>query len=325
MRIPDTPPDERDRLAELEQLGILDTPAEERFDRYTRLVKRLFDVPIALVSLVDADRQWFKSKQGLDAEETSREVSFCGHAILQTKPLVVEDASSDQRFVDNPLVRGDPNIRFYAGFPLRGPGGHAVGTLCVIDQRPRSFSEEDIETLSDIGAMVARELASVQLAITDELTGISNRRGFEILCAQLLALAARSEISVSLLMIDLDEFKRINDEYGHEAGDRALIEFSHCLIHNFRESDVIARLSGDEFSVLMSDADEAEAAIAVNRLNAFVQRGNAERGKGFQLRFSWGVARYHPGNHKNIGDVLKEADRRMYDNKRARSDHRSAG
>ena len=325
MRIPDTPPDERDRLAELEQLGILDTPAEERFDRYTRLVKRLFDVPIALVSLVDADRQWFKSKQGLDVEETSREVSFCGHAILQTKPLVVEDASSDNRFVDNPLVRGDPNIRFYAGFPLRGPGGHAVGTLCVIDQRPRSFSEQDIETLSDIGAMVARELASVQLAITDELTGISNRRGFEILCAQLLALAARSEISVSLLMIDLDEFKRINDEYGHEAGDRALIEFSNCLIRNFRESDVIARLSGDEFSVLMSDADEAEAAIAVNRLNAFVQRGNAERGKGFQLRFSWGVARYHPGNHKNIGDVLKEADRLMYDNKRATSDRRNAG
>ena len=122
MLIPAQPPDEALRLQALRGLALLDTEAEERFDRITRTAVRLFGVPTALVSLVDDCRQWFKSKQGLGVTETSRDISFCGHAILGTVALVVPDALADPRFADNPLVTGPPHIRFYAGFPLGGPG-----------------------------------------------------------------------------------------------------------------------------------------------------------------------------------------------------------
>ncbi len=130
MKSPDTPNNEEARLKSLHSLDILDTPAEERFDRYTRLAQRMLNVPIALVSLVDTDRQWFKSCLGLDAVETSREVSFCGHTILCDELLVVNDALADERFADNPLVTGAPNIRFYAGYPLIYSDGSNLGTLC---------------------------------------------------------------------------------------------------------------------------------------------------------------------------------------------------
>ena len=134
MQSPDFPPDEAFRLRTLTSLSILDTPAEERFDRLTRLAQRLFNVPIALVSLIDSNRQWFKSCQGLDVRETPRDVSFCAHAILGNDLLVVPDAAADARFADNPLVTGEPFIRFYAGCPLKAPNGSLLGTLCVIDR-----------------------------------------------------------------------------------------------------------------------------------------------------------------------------------------------
>ena len=141
------------RLDELQRLGILDTAQEERFDRYTKPARRLFDMPIVLVSLVDSNRQWFKSRVGLAATETPRDISFCGHAILEEQPLIIEDASADKRFHDNPLVTTDPNIRFYAGCPVKGPDGHPLGTICLIDREPRVFSDSDIESLKDIGDM----------------------------------------------------------------------------------------------------------------------------------------------------------------------------
>ena len=147
---PTNPKDEDRRLEALRVLQILDTPPEERFDRITRVAAQLFDVPISVVSMVDADRQWFKSRHGLGASETPRAVSFCGHAILQADVFHVADATLDPRFADNPLVVGDPKIRFYAGMPLRAPGGEAVGTLCLIDTKPREFSEADRALLGEL-------------------------------------------------------------------------------------------------------------------------------------------------------------------------------
>lgn len=159
MKAPDVPPDEPFRLSALEELALLDTPPEERFDRLTRLAARTLNVPIALVSLIDTDRQWFKSRQGLDARETGRDISFCGHAVLREETLVIENALDDERFFDNPLVTGDPHIRFYAGAPLHDPQGQRVGTLCIIDRKPRSFSEEDKITLRDLADLVEREFS----------------------------------------------------------------------------------------------------------------------------------------------------------------------
>ena len=164
MMAPEIPADEQARLAALQELRILDTPPEERFDRITRIACDLFQVPIALVSLVDADRQWFKSRAGLDASETPRSVSFCGHAILGAAPFVVENAREDERFADNPLVTGHPDIRFYAGMPLQSKTGRMLGTLCLIDSKPRHFSREDALRLGDLAAWAERELnLSVQI------------------------------------------------------------------------------------------------------------------------------------------------------------------
>lgn len=160
---PPVPPDEAQRLAALRALGILDTPAEERFDRITRVAQRLFDVPIALVSLVDAERQWFKSRQGLTASETGRDISFCGHAIAGTGVFVVPDARADVRFVDNPLVTGAPHIRFYAGVPLASADGHNLGTLCIIDRQPRRLSDADLAVLRDLAALARDELNAVHV------------------------------------------------------------------------------------------------------------------------------------------------------------------
>lgn len=163
MQTPPKPINEAERLATLHALKILDTPPEERFDRLTRLATRTFRVPIALISLIDEDRQWFKSCQGLPILETSRDISFCGHAILQEKPTVIPDALLDPRFCDNPLVVGPPYIRFYAGQPLHAPNGLKLGTLCIIDQEPRQFEEDDLSALKDLGALVEEELAITSL------------------------------------------------------------------------------------------------------------------------------------------------------------------
>lgn len=154
------PDDEEARLRALHELCILDTAPEERFDRYTRLASALFDVPIALVSLVNSDRQWFKSHQGLDAVETPRDMAFCAHAITQDSVFVVNDAIQDPRFADNPLVTGEPHVRFYAGVPLKLAHGSRIGTLCLIDNRPRELDETKLDLLRDLGKMLEKEFAA---------------------------------------------------------------------------------------------------------------------------------------------------------------------
>lgn len=151
-------PDETGRIALLHSLQLLDSPPEPVFDRVTRLAGRLLGVPVALFSLVDRDRQWFKSRAGTDLAETPRDVSFCGHAILQQEPLVVTDALLDPRFAGNPLVQGDMKIRFYAGVPIRSQDGHPIGTLCALDTRPRTLAQEDLSAFRDLAAIVADEV-----------------------------------------------------------------------------------------------------------------------------------------------------------------------
>ena len=158
MLVPPMPVDELQRLAALRSLKILDTPREERFDRITRLATKLFQVPIALISLVDEQRQWFKSCQGLAANETSRQDSFCGHAILQDDLFIIPDARLDPRFADNPLVVGEPFVRFYAGSPIHDINGNKLGTLCLIDSTPRLLHAEEQQALQDMSVWVEHEI-----------------------------------------------------------------------------------------------------------------------------------------------------------------------
>jgi GAF domain-containing protein len=154
------PENEADRLRALRSYKILDTKPEERFDELTQLAALICGVPISLISLIDADRQWFKSRFGLDFQQTHRAVAFCTHAIMQPGMFVVPDATQDERFAQNPLVTGDPHIRFYAGAPLATRDGHLLGTLCVFDREARTLTEAQLKALEIVGRLV---IANIEL------------------------------------------------------------------------------------------------------------------------------------------------------------------
>ena len=309
---PPTPVDELLRLETLRNLKILDTEAEERFDRVTRLAKRIFGAEIALVSLVDSDRQWFKSRAGLEATETPRDISFCGHAILQDDVFVVPDASKDPRFHDNPLVMGDLGIRFYAGAPLISGEGHNLGTLCIIDTKDRAFDDDERDSLRDLGSMVSDELT----AFVDELTGLANRRGFNVAVDNVINNIEYGTNLASLILFDLDFFKNINDEFGHQAGDEALQTFAGIMTEVFRKSDVVCRLGGDEFCVLLPNASEEIAAERVQILREKVDQENAKNLRPYNVEFSAGVCTTDSTDGRiSISQIIDRADKLLYMNK----------
>ena len=318
MRKPDIPDNEQQRISTLRSLNVLDTMPEERFDRLTRMALRLFDVPISVISLVDSERQWFKSIQGLNVTETERDVSFCGHAILNDDIFIVNDATKDERFFDNPIVTSQPNIQFYAGYPLKHPDGSRLGTLCVIDTQPRNFREEDSTLLFDLGQVAEQELLTFQLATLDELTMLSNRRGFEAMASHALNWCDRTNQTSALMFFDLDYFKQINDVYGHNEGDRALHTFSNALLSTFRSSDIIARLGGDEFVVLFMNSDLTQAQQAIMRLEGMLSAFNTIKSRGYKIEFSVGVAEYKPNSGTSEMELLLLADRAMY---RCKAEH----
>jgi len=315
MQKPDIPANEEKRLGTLRRLNILDTAPEERFDRLTRLAQRLFNVPIALVSLVDENRQWFKSCQGLGVSETGRDISFCGHAIHGDDIFYVPDALSDERFSDNPLVTEEPHIRFYAGCPLFASDKSKLGTLCIIDSQPRDLNEDDFNLLHDLASMAQDEINGVVLATTDELTSLLNRRGFSALCQQTLELCKRIDRKLALLFFDLDGFKQINDSLGHAAGDQALIDFSNIMKKTFRQSDILGRLGGDEFVVLITDSDMNNTNYLINRFKENIQNFNKTREREYTLAYSEGAIHFDSERHNSLCDLMGEADTMMYKQK----------
>src|ERR671921_1502127 len=154
-----TAQDELERLDALHQLEILDTPREERFDRVVRLAQRLFDVPMVAISLLDENRQWHKANAGLEYRQTPRTEAFCNRTIQSSGPFVVTDATEDPVYRDNPLVVDKPSVRFYAGQPLAAPGGQLVGTLCILDDKPRQVTTQELALLRDLADWVEKELA----------------------------------------------------------------------------------------------------------------------------------------------------------------------
>ena len=179
------PTNEAERLEALRDYHILDTEAEQAYDDISTLAAYICDVPIALISLVDESRQWFKSKVGLDRKETSREIAFCAHAILQSEPMIVRDATKDPRFAASELVRRAPNVRFYAGFPLTSHEGHNIGTLCAIDRKPRKLSVVQKQAMQALSrqVMALLELRRVSAHLADALEHVKALQGLLPICA----------------------------------------------------------------------------------------------------------------------------------------------
>jgi GAF domain-containing protein len=179
------PDNEAERLAALREYHILDSGGEQSYDDITALAAYVCDTPIAMISLVDADRQWFKSRIGLNEQETPRDVAFCAHAILQSEPLIVRDALKDVRFADSALVTRSPHIRFYAGYPLASPEGLTLGTLCAIDRKPRQLSPEQKKAMASLArqVMALLELRRVSARMADALAKIKTLHGLLPICA----------------------------------------------------------------------------------------------------------------------------------------------
>ena len=277
-------------------------------------------MPIALVSLIDRERQWFESRYGVDVTTAPSEGSFCGHAMAGDEVLIVPDMHDDDRFRNNPLIQTVPNIRFYAGCPLRSANGDHLGTFCLIDNQPRQFSSQDADTLRELVGMVEAELCSATLATTDELTNISNRRGFYAIAGQALAVCRDMRRPATLVVFDLDGFKVINDDLGHEAGDQTLADFARALLKTFRDSDVVARLGGDEFAVLVTGVTGPEVHRALDRLDERVARRNRGYRDKYALRYSAGVVTFDSERHQDLDELLRDADQCMYSHKRAGRD-----
>lgn len=454
------------RLEALRKYEILDTTPESDFDDLVRLAAKIFDLPISTVTIVDEDRQWFKASVGLTVNETARDVSFCTHAIKLHEPLVVNNTAEDPRFASNPLVINGPNLGFYAGVPLRNSDDHALGTFCIMDQMPRNFSVDELETLKilanqamklldlraernrlrdlikevehvntdlikseqrwkfalegagdgvwdwdietqqvffssrwknmlgyedyevaneyeawkslthkddlklvleELDSYINKKIANYKIehrllckdnswkwiltrgmvvewhddaspkrmvgthtdiserkkteetiwkqANFDTLTGLPNRRMFFYRLEEEIKRASRNESQFALMFLDLDGFKEVNDQYGHQAGDMVLNESAKRIKSVIRKSDTFARLGGDEFTIIMSLKDDLESfkTVAQNIINTF-RLPFLQVATTCQLSVSIGIAVFPL--HGNESDLLiRRADKAMYEAK----------
>lgn len=309
--------DEQSRLRSLYGLHVLDTAPEERFDRITRLASRLLGMPIALVGLVDAEREWMKSVQGVEVTEVPREHAFCTHAIQDSKVFVIPDASEDVLFRDNPLVAAENGLRFYAGCPLVMPDGARVGTLCVLDRKRRDFSARDEDVLRDLAGMAEMELLCEPRGTADPLTGLLNRDAFEQRAGQLLELCGKYERDAVLMLFDLDGFWDIDNIAGE--GERMLRAFAQILREALRGSDLVGRFGGDEFVALLSDTDSVGARILLERLKVHIGAHARSNPDDFKLDFSCGITACGPGDHYSYQRMLSRADEAIYEMRKQRS------
>ena len=343
------PENETSRLKALQEYKVMDTLPEQAYDNFTRLASLICKTPIALITLLDDQRQWFKSRIGLERSEIPREAALCNHAIMRPQDiLVVNDAAQDERFVDSPLVTAEPKLRFYAGVPLVTSNGEALGTICVFDTKPRGITQDQLDALQVLSREVMgqfelrrsivileqsmlkqetyidqlqeyqRELEKVRAelenqSLTDPLTGVNNRRAFDTRFEEEFLRAKRYQAACSLILIDIDFFKQYNDTFGHTAGDEALIAVAALLKEDVRIHDMVARYGGEEFAVILPNTDTKGALVMGERFRRSIQRASWQHKP---LTISVGVASLQERMQKPM-DLFRESDIALYQAKQS--------
>lgn len=302
-----TPIDEASRLRTLRALNILDTPRERRFNRFVDIAGRLFDVPIAVVSFIDGERQWFKATRGIEAKQFPRGVSICAYTIMQSGVHVVQNAAEHPQFHRNPSVTGPLGIRFYAGCPVEAEDGSRVGTLAIMDTRPRTFSRDDEERLADLADLVSREVFTLGASVLDGVTGLPSRRGFESVAQQVLAISRRHHHAVSLLVVEIENLQELARVRGLEEADELLAETGELLGFAFRQSDVIAHLGGGSFCILLTGARVEQAELCLRRLRVELRSRNAIAGSRHRIAYRLGVAEFQDPEHRSLSDLIAAA------------------
>jgi len=342
MQHAEIPANEAERLKTLRRYGILDTPVETAYDDLLSIATAICGAPMGTVSLVDADRQWFKSRIGVESQQTPRDIAFCAHTILDPgRVFEVNDARNDARFHDSPLVTGDPNIRFYAGAPLVASDGHAVGALCVMDSQPHQLTEMQRTALTALSRQVVvlmelraayaelqhhmeerewyeRELdarsaalrednaAQAEQSRTDPLTGLANRRAF----GEAIKAALAGGKPFAFAIVDVDHFKEINDGWGHPYGDRVLIAVAGALKASRDAGDIVARIGGEEFAMLLPNRANKHALAAAEVARQAV--GKLE----MELPITASVGVTVRGEGDSAGDLFARADAALHEAKR---------
>jgi diguanylate cyclase (GGDEF)-like protein len=308
------PADEPLRLRDLERHAAIGLASDPHFERLVDLAASLFDAPMVAISLVDAERQWFLASRGLGGlRETPRSTAFCAHAIAGTGVMVVPDARSDERFRRNPLVQGQPHIRFYAGAPLRSPDGHNLGTLCVLDTTPRpsldSHGQQQLQWLADL---VMRELELRRLALHCPVTGLPNRPTFLMIGEREFQRARSEGLPLALLLFDVDNFRQINSRWGHAAGDRLLADLCDLCRSVLREQDYAGRLGDGEFALLLVNRDAQDALREAEALRLAVMRlPGVHSHSDFSLHISGGLTGLGSEDH-GFGDLLQRAEQALH-------------
>lgn len=327
--------DEDLRLASLRRLRVLEQAHEERFDRITRLASIAIDAPMAAIALVERERVVYKSTHGLSVQSLPRHTTFCATALMLDGPLVVPDATVDERFEQLPLVVEAPHVRFYASHPLYAPDGRRIGGLCVADTRPRRLGEEALQSLRDLASIVETELQVGALAqarselasdldvarrqvFIDPLTQTWNRAGILEILQREHARARRTKTLVGVAMVDLDNFKDINDNYGHLTGDRVLRTAAERMIEAVRPYDAVGRYGGEEFLIVLVEREASRVASIAERVRANIaQRPVSMDRRAISMSASVGVACSEQAvNQQDIHQLLQRADEALYSAKR---------
>ncbi len=321
------------KLAQLPESTFFCTPIEERFERLTRLARRALNVPVAAITFLNEEKQWFKSVAGWTVTELPNDQSFCPITLAAGQLTVFEDTHQEPAVRQHPLVTTGPHFRFYAGLPIVDENGNLCGTFCVFDQKPRQLSPRDRATLADLAALTQREIVSEHMrsvhtsltsklgiarreSMMDPLTRLWNRRGASVLIKGALDAAREQGSRVGLAILDLDNFKRINDSYGHQVGDEVLRKTALRLVQGIRNNDSVCRVGGDEFLLLMKDVDAKMARQTTERLRCSVGANPIPTRQGdIRVSTSVGYAVRAGGEDISVEELIGRADKALLKSK----------